>query len=408
MAENSNKRSNFFKIKDTPGPGTYQIPSLITDGPSFSISRKFESKSLKIFPGPGQYDPIPYKIPTYIIGKSKREYNISDSIKSQLPGPGTYTIPHKYLGTSWKFVKPKTKTKKNLSDVGPGSYEQPSTLDKRSCSIGTRPGSQLDLSRSFPGPGSYKPEMAKSQSSIVIGSSKRPEIKNNNIPGPGSYEIKPRPTTSAKFGTGKRTDIYKKIECRSTYDIPTTIGEGPKISLHARLNNKIKIPTPGPGAYSPEKDLSIPGFLFGSSKKEIMLGSESFGASMYNIQAPSSTPKWKFGSERRKSIAIDNKIPGPGSYEKGGTFEKPKITFKAKLKDLNDKYIKSVPGPGTYNQTVKDFTPSWSVPKADRGVALTKPQKESLMGKIDSKNILNISNPNLRKNDPKNNNKVLI
>ena len=91
-------RKSFFKVSSTPGPGSYTIPSTINEGPKYSLRGRQKSKSFVSMPGPGQYDIVSEKTSGYVMGFAKREETPNDNIKSDLPGPGSYTIPHKYLG----------------------------------------------------------------------------------------------------------------------------------------------------------------------------------------------------------------------------------------------------------------------------------------------------------------------
>lgn len=101
------------------------------------------------------------------------------------------------------------------------------------------------------------------------------------------------------------------------------------------LDSKI----PGPGSYDHERAI-----LKYGSKQE---------------------PSYGFGS--RLNINNDPKVPGPGSYE-------PKKEVYSHIggivgKDLRDSLIMSkTPGPGNYehNVSIKEKSPSWSLPKTSR------------------------------------------
>ena len=399
--ENTKKssRCSFLTQSFTPGPGAYTVPSKICEGPKITLKGRLKQKSLtaKKHPGPGQYDLPPEKIPGYVMGISKREDARPDTVKNNFPGPGTYTIPHKYLGSSWIFSPPSKKTEKFI-ETGPGFYNPPSTLSKRTCKFGIRRfQSQKNFQRTVPGPGTYEPMLARSNSSIIIGISKRPEIKSD-IPGPGTYTIESRPNTaSTLFGTGKRSDILRTIECHNSYDLPTTIGEGPKISLHPKYNTITRQTVPGPGTYNPEDMKKIPTFLFGVSKREIHKSKSLTPGPVYTVEALNEGPKWGFGICERSfnKAMIKSELPGPGSYDTKSTLKKSRITLKSRHKNLSEKHIKTIPGPGAYYQEPVKDSASWTLGKASRGLEWTKEQKLLLTGKTENKEVPNTGNPNL-------------
>lgn len=398
--ELGNSRCSFIKITDSPGPGTYQVPSMIKEGPCITIKGRFKAKKVPLQPGPGQYDIPQEKVPSYVMGVSKREPPRPDSIKSDLPGPGTYTIPHEYLGSQCKFLKPaQFSGSKTSSNLGPGSYNFSTTLLNKSFFLAPRRSSSSGKLRQIvPGPGTYEPCPVKSNSSIHIGISKRAEIKDNNMPGPGTYTINSRPSTgSTSFGVGNRSEIKNNIECHNSYDLPSTIGEGPKISLRSRMQRKSQSLGPGPGTYFPESPQKIPTFLFGLSKREIWKNNNTSPGPIYCIEAPVEGPVWKFAGAPKQKIDKRAELPGPGSYENKSTLKKSRITFKSRMIDLSLKYAKTVPGPGTYDQEAKAYTPSWSLGKASRGLEWTNQEKAAIMKKGEPTEELNCSNPNLRK-----------
>ena len=54
----SDKRKGMGVENNSPGAGTYQIASTISDGPKFVMGSRLtnESSGMKLNPGPGQYD----------------------------------------------------------------------------------------------------------------------------------------------------------------------------------------------------------------------------------------------------------------------------------------------------------------------------------------------------------------
>lgn len=59
-----------------------------------------------------------------------------------------------------------------------------------------------------PGPGTHTPNMTHHESRpMYTFGGKAPRSKNEQSPGPGTYESKPRPTSAVRIGTGQR---YKR------------------------------------------------------------------------------------------------------------------------------------------------------------------------------------------------------
>ena len=83
-------RKELSKSVEVPGPGSYNTKP-ITEGPRFSLGKRFATNSKEGIPGPGEYNPTSTDSPrkTGMGGKSKRlPYATHDS-----PGPGAYNVP---------------------------------------------------------------------------------------------------------------------------------------------------------------------------------------------------------------------------------------------------------------------------------------------------------------------------
>jgi len=79
------KRSTLL-ISESPGPGSYNIPSLSTSR-AFSIYPKIREPLLNSSPGPGSYEPKPVEKSL----KFSLYPKIPTKIHFPTPGPGTYT-----------------------------------------------------------------------------------------------------------------------------------------------------------------------------------------------------------------------------------------------------------------------------------------------------------------------------
>lgn len=112
------------------GPGTYDTPSKVGEGPKCSIRPKTAMPKRPEIPGPGQYDPsfiaVTRRVGTAISGSEKRSKLFGK--ERQTPGPGAYLEePKKLTGPAFSFKKSKDKQPK-VTAPGPGAYKLPSGI----------------------------------------------------------------------------------------------------------------------------------------------------------------------------------------------------------------------------------------------------------------------------------------
>jgi hypothetical protein len=108
-----------------PGPGVYELPSCIVEGPRFTFRPKLKQKEAFDVPGPGKYEPnhstIKEKAPVWGTKSSMRAAETSPA--KMTPGPGTYIKGSTLTGPKWGFgTEKRGKFNKSLSP-GPGTYE---------------------------------------------------------------------------------------------------------------------------------------------------------------------------------------------------------------------------------------------------------------------------------------------
>ena len=155
----------------------------------YSIKGKDLKTKSPLVPGPGAYNPsIDFsteKVPSYGIGKSKRELNLS---RFNNPGPASYSMDFTSLsGPKWKIGNSMRVMLKKSDTPGPDVYTLPGPGPGLSYSISPSKQTSKPIRTPGPGPGAYSPVHVASSPRAVIGSSKR-EIKfTNTTPGPGSY-----------------------------------------------------------------------------------------------------------------------------------------------------------------------------------------------------------------------------
>jgi hypothetical protein len=117
----------------TPGPGTYEHPTKVGEGPKFVMNPKREDvasmQHTRYVPGPGAYSPTVsltnIKTPGVRIGTSNRS-DLYDTKAN--PGPGQYDVRGRVTGPKWGFGSD-SRGKDYTSYVpGPGTYEQKSKI----------------------------------------------------------------------------------------------------------------------------------------------------------------------------------------------------------------------------------------------------------------------------------------
>ncbi len=101
------ERKVFSGQSDTPAPGTYEIPSKISESPTFTIGRKSPEKHENGIPGPGEYNAevvrLRDKSPQFSISKAPRK-DMTDTARVANPGPGAYEAKRPTsAGPQWKF-----------------------------------------------------------------------------------------------------------------------------------------------------------------------------------------------------------------------------------------------------------------------------------------------------------------
>ncbi len=134
MTENdrmgSGKRAELSQAINTPGPGSYQQPGKIGEGPKYGLRPKTAVVMRNDVPGPGQYsptkNPISARPPTAVMGKGQRGVGFTGS--KEIPGPGAYVQPSTIKGGP-AFSFGTGKPIEHTTDVpGPGAYKVPSSI----------------------------------------------------------------------------------------------------------------------------------------------------------------------------------------------------------------------------------------------------------------------------------------
>ncbi|CAG9336024.1 unnamed protein product [Blepharisma stoltei] len=341
-----------LKHKEVPGPGSYEIPTTIGKGPVAVLSARTSTEKNSQSPGPGEYSPsIQEKLPAFSFG-IKPERKSSDS-----PGPGHYDTEIKEIKPS----PPKTKfgsSKKEPEHIvgkdspGPGRYACYSEFGKTpKYGFGTSRREKEYSSTYTPGPGAYALNASWNEGPKAVLRAKNYYYKPSDSPGPGAYSPKDF-SDSPGWSLGKSTkepEYYRSFTpSPGQYEIKN-FDSLPKYSLGKSSRNGLQSNiTPGPGHYSPEKNID---------KKKISIGkkwtydfrSESPGPGKYspNHVFLEKTTAAVFGTDKKLRWDKDESLPSPFEYDislnssKGG-FSIPKAPKEPNLNNFS-------PGPGHYN-----------------------------------------------------------
>jgi hypothetical protein len=295
-----------------PGPGNYEIKSLVSEGPKYSLKGREKLAERAFSPGPGQYEISRNHLESTFIHSFTKEQRSFSAGKDTSPGPGAYEIKQD-ASPGIKFTS-ETRGKVVIPNVpGPGAYNLPLINDSKGFSmIGRSP--QKDQERS-PGPGVYNPRALIDTKSFSVGKSTRFKYIDNSVPGPGAYSVViPKSTGSSIFGNAKRQTYLKtdNLPGPGAYKIPEKIKEGPAFSLRPKPETKIEDKSPGPGQYnikSSEKPFSP---VFGTSKRDSLPIADTPGPGQYQTPVKDSQG-WKFGQQQRLNYNV-SEVPGPGAY----------------------------------------------------------------------------------------------
>ena len=362
-------------ILTNPGPGNY-APKSYREGPTWRIGSALRiSKNKNNNPGPGQYN-IPTKLfngPKYSMATKLGPNELSKS--SIVPGPGKYNINFTDRTSSAKYtMRSKPSPKKKEITPGPGNYNlRKDTINVPSYKFGHegKKGLEYVNTRYVPGPGNYDYNadiLHEKNPKFSFGKEIRRVIKRYKTPGPGQYEY--------KNYIGK---------------------EGPKITISGKLDSNYFIGdrkyVPGPGQYNTTDinsyRLKNPIYRIGTAKRNALYKSQEYpgpgqyASNKYINNVRKKNPSWKIGTEKRPELNhSDRSIPGVGNYNiSKGLGEGPKFSILGRYNKI--KIINNNPGPGQYNDSyviTKIKNPSWKIGTGKRDDALKRIKREGIPG----------------------------
>lgn len=201
----SSQRGNLASREKNPGPGTYSL-RFNSEQPLFGFGTSVrESLKSRETPGPGTYQ-MSSTLTNICKSMSGRNADLSTKCNEKFPGPGTYnekrnlamnkTSPAWCIGSEAKLPD-----KKCVTNVpGPGNYEAKdligsnlaSGIQSPKWSVGTSKRQPLAMLHSVPGPGNYqlKPQIEDGPKYTFGATGSRREDglpKPVDVNGPGAY-----------------------------------------------------------------------------------------------------------------------------------------------------------------------------------------------------------------------------
>ena len=383
-----------------PGPGHY-APRKNGHGPTWRIGSALRgSKNLNNNPGPGQYN-IPNKVfngPKYSMATKAGGFDPTKT--SFAPGPGQYNASTKNRPSSAKYtMRAKPYSKNQEVTPGPGNYNlrTDKQLEVPSYKFGNdkKRGLEYDNARYVPGPGNYEYNadiLHEKHPKFSFGKEIRGDSKAYKTPGPGQYEYKhyigneaPKITMSAKFDSRLAQGDTRYVPGPGQYNEINTnkyrnktpayrIGTAKRQGLYNSLDN------PGPGQYGPDNCTNMvrhktPAWKIGTGKRpELNPGDKTTpGVGNYNIsKGIGGGPKYTIVGKGNPG-GINNKNPGPGQYNDSNAIYRKNPSWKIGTSQRDDelKRVKreGVPGPGMYEyyDKTRANAPKYSIGNEKRG-----------------------------------------
>jgi hypothetical protein len=321
------------------------LPTLVGEGPKISLSSRHRVPAGLNTPGPTYLQPSlgsdAQKNGMHVRAPLTRDARLDN------PGPGTYEPSPRFGTGAVKYTLKSRVTPSNPSlSPGPAAYSPDYTKTKvtvPSASMHIRP--EVPLPATTPGPSDYNVsrDLAGQRSTLHV----RPYGPSpDNIPGPGSYSpTDANKATSPRYSFKSRPESVEHPNTAPYREIPTKVGEGPKISLSSRHRQLGGVDTPGPTYIQPS--------LGSDAQKNVM-----------HVRPP-----------LPRNGTIDN--PGPGAYEHSPRFgnEAVKYTLKSRV-GLGIQNLS--PGPAAYSP---DYTKTKvRMPAASMHIRPNDPKPDATSG----------------------------
>lgn len=248
------------------------------------------------------------------------------------PGPAAYNPIVKYchsIGATFG------KGEKNVGEYrgttpGPGAYNPRSTIGtegRKHSLYPKRPDTSLKYGQASPGPAAYSFSYRKSSPAFSMGRGRHIMYKTSASPDPTRYNpnyslLRPSSPLWRMDKSSRNINMAKNSSPEpGTYNLPSTIGNGPKIAFHGRLDKEKMNTIPGPGAYDPNPKAILerfPKIVLSTgprTEKDFTTRKDIPGPGTYVLKSTLNGPKFGFGVGKRKYYKTNKDIPGPGTYK---------------------------------------------------------------------------------------------
>ena len=266
--------------------------------------------------------------------------------KNKFPGPGKYFHIPKSNAPSFSLRgRSKDQVFNNNPKLGPGLYDPnySTILEKTPAyKLGTsRRNSSLASSNIVPGPGNYTPKIEDDSFVHHFGNTARSVSYDNNLPGPGAYEINSALSPVSFSITPRRSAL-------STYI------------------------TPGPGTYSAKKSFFCPNYSVSKSPRKLILQDNHIpGPGSYSLANNDYGKKLTYMLIRiphavRETLEKPKQVPGPGEYSPNHQPTKLSFSLRSRPAEIAHDIV---PGPGKYNPNqdfVLESSPNFAIGKSSK------------------------------------------
>jgi hypothetical protein len=269
------------------------------------------------------------------------------------PSPAAYNITPAFANDAHKFTLHQRTVTQGDDTISPGpAAYQPNfeAMHPRgpSATMHIRPEAHaLEIT---PGPGEYPVarDLGGTKSTFHI----RPQVAtSSSTPGPGQYSPANRILGDApKFTMKGRPELQAQRLDAPYQTIPSSVGDGPKISMASRHAEKGPTETPGPGYMPPS--------LGADGRKSSMAGRHDAGRdsrldnpspAAYNITPAFANDAHKFTLHQRTGGQNDQSVsPGPGQYQPNIDAMLPKAPAPTMHIRPQNRTVEITPGPGQY------------------------------------------------------------
>ena len=355
---------------NTPGPGSYDSRPAGSSSPSFSMSKGLRTAAPQHqTPGPSAYQPLVQSAaPTHSFGTARRS---SPSFGAETPGPGAYLQPQEHAGPSYSMMA-RSERDLDISLPGPGHYD-PSNLDRlkgrpQSAVIGSERRSREKQDTVSPGPAQYNVSAKTDGPQWGFGSEVRLKTMENSVPAPGAYEIADLSGAHAHSIAGKPVSPKAEASPGPGHYDPALPKSAPVYSMSGgKRGRTAESVGPGPGKYTPVLQKHSPGIKFGSGRSDATLTSTP-GPGTYDRSSNIGKGSPGYSMRGRLSTSTGQSGPGPDRYSPskvshGG----PTYPFGKQPRDPQFGQPGEGVGPGMYYSPLKTTPPHWKFGTEPKG-----------------------------------------